>query len=221
MAEAFGFTTLDTSYLLGVYIPVLSEMTRTKLSDAELERGETVPGADKPISDPTKALLIRLLSRYHEYCPIKPSTTPHQVYEAIQKTPGYEDYKARHFGPLVGCELSSAYRWFSGSGITPTIGRYLSVVMSMMENLDDKDRQKMVAEIISLAEVEAVNRDVPKDYLWEHGSWKSPAKKKKSAKKKAAAKAAEKAAEKEKPATKAESAPEKRPVAKGNRKTAT
>lgn len=174
LSESFGFTTLDTSYLLGLYLPMLGKMTSDKVSKTDEQSGNMIRGRDKPITDPTRSLLLRLLSKHPEYCPIEPSASPHDLYHLMQQTPRYEDYKLRWLGPMLGCEYGSGYRWFSGSGVSPIIGRYLTIIMSMLNGLSEAERSELFDSIQALAETEASSRDVSTERLWDQGSWSLP-----------------------------------------------
>lgn len=172
LAEAFEFTTLDSSYLLGAYMPNYLKMTSTTISDSDRDAGETVPGAERPITDPTRALMLRLISRHPEYCPIEKAATPHEVYEAIQQIPGREGYKPRYYGPLLGCEVGSSYRWNAGSGVTQAVSRYLSVIMRILTSIPVHERSAVLEELRELAEIEAATRGIAAKDLWEKGTWK-------------------------------------------------
>jgi hypothetical protein len=171
VADGFQQTRLDTAYMLGIHPHILSRMTSTDLSETDLKEGHTEPGTDRTVDDPSKALFLRVLTRYPERCPTIHAASPHEVLEAITQTPGYQQYRSRHFGMLLGCELSSAYRWNAGSGVTPAVGRYLTLIKTILDDLSGNERRAFVDELIGLAEAEAQTRGLTPEELWNKGSW--------------------------------------------------
>ena len=181
LGEDLGLTTLDRSYLLGVYTPMLTEIVSKNVTQRRARKGYTRPAADEIVSDPTKALLVRLVRAYPEYSPIPKAPSPHEIYEMIQGTPGFEDFSLRDLGPLLGCEVASGYRWSSGSSVTPSIERYLTIVKRLLTNADPQDRPDIIQSLIDIAESEAQARGLKPGELWKKGKWKADKPKKETA----------------------------------------
>lgn len=122
LKQLFGLSSPDTCYLLGISISKWSELIGK--------------GADKPIEDPTLALLARILDLHPGLISLPQYPDVQDMFELFKKVNPSIDQK--RFSILMGGEASSGHRWLkSRPRMTATMPRLMLYLQRMIESSPD------------------------------------------------------------------------------------
>lgn len=111
--QEFGMLTADACWLFGLPITKWMNIVRKE--------------PDKPISDPTLALLIRFLDQHPELNLIPKFPEASEMFEMVK---GIQDVDQKRFSLMFGSESSAAYRWLREDAprMSPSVGRLMYYV---------------------------------------------------------------------------------------------
>lgn len=152
---AFGLTTHDTIWLLNLSITRWTQIVRKE--------------ADAPVSDPSLALLVRLLMQHpelvHTLLPSKPHAS--EVFDLMQSASAVE---LKRFSTYVGAEASAGYRWMRpGAQPSTMVQRLLQCLHSVLSTQSCEVRSQELSGWRETVEQEAHARGLAP--VLETGRW--------------------------------------------------
>ena len=142
----------------------------------------------QPVKNPTHALLVHMLVRHPEACPIRPSVDVNDVMSVAEaavkqynktklreaREAGREDafeprvIDKKRLSIMFGREASGGYRWITkGSRIPPSLARLFYIFMKLSDNKNAA--RELVKEWIAVVETESKSRGISD--IWSHGRW--------------------------------------------------
>lgn len=135
--QLFGLSSPDTCYLLGISISKWSELIGK--------------GADKPIEDPTLALLVRILDLHPELISLPQYPDVQEMFDLFKRVNPSIDQK--RFSILMGGEASSGHRWLkTRPRMTATMPRLMLYLQRMLDSSRDRGWKELKtwSEIVQL-----------------------------------------------------------------------
>lgn len=151
--QQFGILASDACWLFGLS---MTRWTHVVRRDAE-----------KPVTDPSLALLVRFLDQHPELSVIPKFPQAEEMYELISKV---QETNQRKFAVLFGSEASAAYRWLKAGGKqSPAVNRLMFFLKLGLMAKPQEKRGEMLDEWQETVKMEAINRDV-KD-VFASGKW--------------------------------------------------
>lgn len=172
LRERLGIGTHDACWLFGLsmtrWMMVAMKPGQIRTTGASTTY---VHGSKDPVNNATLALLVRILKKYPEACPIFTPVTAQEVYEKILKV--RPDLDKKRFSIMFGCESSSGHRWIAqNSKISPVVERTLKVFMTMFSAALQTSHAKASDFLIEwdrMVELEAQARGIPN--IFRVGRW--------------------------------------------------
>lgn len=151
--QQFGILTSDACWLFGLSMTRWMHIVRR---DAEL-----------PVTDPTLALLVRLLDQHPELSVIPKFPDADEMFELVSKI---QETNQRKFAVLFGSEASAAYRWLKAGGRqSPAVSRLMFFLKLGLMAKPSEKRGEMLDEWQETVRQEAISRDVPD--VFASGKW--------------------------------------------------
>lgn len=153
----FGLSTANACFLFGLSITKWTEVVNK--------------AADKPVSDPTLALLVRLLDE-HPWLNIIPKMPECQeMYDLIKESVANLDQK--RFSILMGSEATAAYRWLKVGAKQPSVMARLMLFLKMaIMRQPPESRSELMSNWAATVETEGAARGVPN--IFKVGRWTPP-----------------------------------------------
>jgi hypothetical protein len=145
-----------------------------------------VQNQQEQISDPTLALLVRILSEWRDLSFIPKMPLASDLYETLNEI---EPFDKKRFAVFFGSEASAGYRWLKlRQKPSPALGRLFLCANRLLDSLPNtSDRRRFVRDWASMVEFEGKTRGVQSIFL--SGRWnESAASKKQRASRRAAKK---------------------------------
>lgn len=122
LKQLFGLSSPDTCYLLGISISKWSDLIGK--------------GADKPIDDPTLALLVRILDLRPDLITLPTYPDVQDMFDLFKRVNPSIDQK--RFSILMGGEASSGHRWLkTRPRMTATMPRLMLYLQRLIESSPD------------------------------------------------------------------------------------
>lgn len=165
LRDALGLSTSDACWLYGLSMPAWTKIAKRDDPKEELH------GARKPLANVTLALLVRVLQKYPEMCPVMPAPSAEEVFNTIAQSQPEIDRK--RMAIMFGCEASSGYRWLTtNSDLGPVLVRLYKMFMRYHEETKDSLRkgEKLIKDWEKMVEAEAEARGVTN--VFSRGRWK-------------------------------------------------
>jgi transcriptional regulator with XRE-family HTH domain len=155
LRESHGLSANEVSFLLG--------LSMNQWSDYKNLQSE-------PVSDPSLAILVRLLKRHPELVDamLPKAPRPLEIFRELSK---HREISKRRFGLATGREGSAGYRWVSQHGrIAQGMQRLFLILQTRMRQLPPIEQGKVWDELEEVAQTEAAARGIGD--LGRAGSWR-------------------------------------------------
>lgn len=134
-----------------------------------------VSAFDAPISDITRATMIRMLSSHPECWMLPEPPTSGELFALIRSAEGFDIFNKGDFGLCFGSEPSAGYRWLQPIGGEPgprrstVVARAMTMVFQQLEPRTPLQRAQFMALWIRALVKEHATRGVPLDELTSGG----------------------------------------------------
>jgi hypothetical protein len=158
-----GLMTADACYLFGLAATNWAEIVR------QTDKATGEPNAERPLKDPSLALLARFIDRHPEVVQLFRAPRPQDLLTAMNKVAINIDQK--RFSVMFGNEGSGGYRWIkTESRMTPAVTRLMHYMnLGISEDRSDEDRWGFLKEWYDMVLTESRARGIADIYLL--GKW--------------------------------------------------
>lgn len=112
--EQFGLSTADAAWLFGISITRWSEIANK--------------GYEQHVTDPTLALLVRLLDQHPELPVVPKAPSAAEMFAMVNQIVPADQ---KRFSILMGSEASASYRWLKKGGRQPAVLQRLFYFLSL------------------------------------------------------------------------------------------
>lgn len=153
---AFGLSTHDTIWLLNLSITRWTDIVRN--------------APDAPVSDPSLALLVRLLAQHPELLQALLPAKPHasEVFDLMRSAAPIE---LKRFSPHLGAEASAGYRWMRpGAQPSAMVQRLMQCLRTVLHAQSNDMRSQELSSWRNTVEQEARARGVAQ--VLQTGRWR-------------------------------------------------
>lgn len=153
---AFGLSTHDTIWLLNLSITRWTGIVRN--------------APDAPVSDPSLALLVRLLAQHPELLQALLPAKPHasEVFDLMRSAAPIE---LKRFSPHLGAEASAGYRWMRpGAQPSAMVQRLMQCLRTVLHAQSNDMRSQELSSWRNTVEQEARARGVAQ--VLQTGRWR-------------------------------------------------
>ncbi len=153
---AFGLTTHDTIWLLNLSITRWTDIVRN--------------APDAPVSDPSLALLVRLLVQHPELVQALLPAKPHasEVFDLMRSATPIE---LKRFSTHLGAEASAGYRWMRpGAQPSAMVQRLMQCLRTVLHGQNNDMRSQELSSWRNTVEQEARARGVVQ--VLQTGRWR-------------------------------------------------
>ena len=151
--QALGLLTADACWLFGLSITRWTQIVRQ--------------APDEPLTDPSLALLVRLLGDHPELSIIPQFPTPAEMYDLVNSIQATDK---KRFSVLTGSDASAIYRWLNtGSRQSPAVSRLLFYLKQALLQATPAKRAEVIEEWSKTVELEAGARgsqDIFRTFKW-------------------------------------------------------
>ena len=156
--QEFGMLTSDACWVFGMSITKWTEVVRKN--------------ADKPLNDPSLALLVRFLDQHPELQIVPKFPEAQEMFRLVQEI---QDIDQKRFSVLFGSEFSATYRWLKpGSRMSPAVARLMHYMRLHLLASKPRSRAEVLQDWRTTVELEARARGA-KD-VFKSGDWGRPKK---------------------------------------------
>lgn len=153
LRQTLGILTNEACFVFGMSITKWTELKGA--------------GADEPLSDPTLALLIRLLDMNPELPVLPKYPSPQEMFDLINDI---QQTEQKPFALLFGSEGSATYRWLQdGARVSPAVARLMYYLRLTLLNAPPSKREKLLKQWRDVVSKEGSARgveDVFKSFAW-------------------------------------------------------
>jgi hypothetical protein len=151
--QQFGLSTADACYLFGLSITRWTQVVRAR--------------ADEPLTDPTLALLVRLLADHPELSVIPKMPNANEMFNILEEIAPLDQ---KRFSILLGAEASAGYRWRKQqSRQGPFLTRLMYYMKMALLSRTPGDKAVLLDEWSKVVEAEGRARGV--DDVFRKGQW--------------------------------------------------
>lgn len=151
--EQFGLSTADAAWLFGISITRWSQVVNK--------------GYDEHVSDPTLALLVRLLDQHPELPVVPKAPTAEEMFSMVNQIVPTDQ---KRFSIAMGSEASASYRWLKRGGRQPAALQRLFYFLSLcILSRTEGERIRLMDGWTKTVEAEAKARGVTD--VFKAGRW--------------------------------------------------
>jgi hypothetical protein len=145
LRQTLGILTNEACFVFGMSITKWTELKRNR--------------SDEPLSDPSLALLVRLLDMNPELPVLPKYPTPNEMFDLVN---GIQEIQPKPFALLFGSEASATYRWRrAGARVSPAVARLMYYLRLTLMNASPDKREQILKKWRDVVEKEGSARGVP------------------------------------------------------------